>query len=61
MGQTQNDFFFFLAKITKADHQLSLSILSKDMFWLSCESFSTLCDVFCQKGSFPAKTAVNCH
>ena len=59
MGQTQNDFFF-LAKITKAD-QLSLSILSKHMFSLSCESFSTLCDVFCQKGAFPAKTAVNCH
>ena len=28
------------------------------MFWLGHESFSILSDVFCQKVSFPAKTAV---
>ena len=28
------------------------------MFWLSYESFSILCDVFSQKGSFTVKTAV---
>ena len=28
------------------------------MFWLSYESFFILSDVFCQKVSFPAKTAV---
>ena len=28
------------------------------MLWLRYESFSILCDVFCQKGSFPVKTAV---
>ena len=31
------------------------------MFWRSYESFSILCDVFCQKGSFPAKTAVRAN
>ena len=31
---------------------------NQNMFWLSYESFSIFTDVFCQKGSFPAKTAV---
>ena len=28
------------------------------MFWLSCDFFSILCDVSCQKGSLPANAAV---
>ena len=48
---------FFLAEITKADHQLKKNLFYQK-FWLSYESFSILCDVFfIKKGSFPAKTA----
>ena len=48
---------FFLAEIKKADHQLSVFILSK-YHVLSYESFSILSDVFCQKTVISAKTAV---
>ena len=50
----------FLAEIKKQIISFQkVFILSKyHMFWLNYESFSILSDVFCQKVSFPAKTAV---
>ena len=50
----------FLAEITKADHSFQrffiLPKYDKPVFWLNYESI--WCDMFCQKGSLPAKTAV---
>ena len=62
MGHAQNEkHVFFLTEITKADYQLSETfyfIKISSVNHLSYKSFSILCDVFYQKGSFPTKTAV---
>ena len=52
MGYAQDGKKFFLAEITKADHQLSESFyfikISYVLTELCYESFSILSDVFCQ-------------
>ena len=51
MGHVQNETQMLLQEILKSDHQLleTLCLSKYHMFWLSYESFSILCDVFCHK------------
>ena len=56
----ENNFFGRNIATTKADHQLSETFYFTKIsyFLLIYESFSILSDFFCQKLSFPSKTAV---
>ena len=51
MGHVQNETQMFLQEILKSDHQLleTLCLSKYHIIWLSYESFSILCDVFCHK------------
>ena len=63
MGHNQNEKQFFLAEITKADHQLSETFYFIKISYVLAELCMNLF-VFCvmffiKKGSFPAKTALS--
>ena len=51
MGHSQNEKQFFLAEITKADHQLSETFyfIKISSVLTGYESFSIVSDVFCQR------------